>query len=156
MAYAVIYFTRIFVSLSKKVLGKNVPPLCTLSYVSIGVQPVNEGSLHDKPVSFLSVDPKRLNDMVRNNNFEALSQSGGVKALAMVLGTDIKGNISGNVADLIYKKNVYGANKYKKAPAKGFLSYVLKHLRTPLSLYYWPVLYSLCLWYQRVETSGWT
>ncbi len=101
MAYAVIYFTRIFVSLSKKVLGKNVPPLCTLSYIAIDVQPVNEGSLHEKPVSFLSVDPKRLNDMVRNNNFEALSQFGGVKALATVLGTDIKGNISGNVADLI-------------------------------------------------------
>jgi hypothetical protein len=133
MAYAVIYFTRIFVSLSKKVLGKNVPPLYTLSYVANDVQPVNEGSLHEKPVLFLSVDPRRLNDMVRNNNFEALSQSGGVKALAMVLGTDIKGNISGNVADLIYKKNVYGANKYKKALAKGFLSYVLKHLRTPLS-----------------------
>ena len=39
--------------------------------------------------------------MMRNKNFEALSQSG-VKALAVVLGTYIKQVISGNVADLIH------------------------------------------------------
>ena len=33
---------------------------------------------------------------------------------------------SGNVADLIHWKNVFGAKKYQKEPVKGFLNYVFK------------------------------
>ena len=40
-------------------------------------------------------------DMVRNRNFEALHQSRGVKAVAVVLETNIKGIISGNGVALI-------------------------------------------------------
>ena len=65
------------------------------------MQPVDEGCLHNKSISFLSVDLKWLNDMMRNKNFEASRQSG-VRALAVVLGTYIKQVISGNVADLIH------------------------------------------------------
>ena len=54
------------------------------------MQPDDEGSLHDKPVSFLIVDLKRLHDIVRNENSKALSSSGRVKALAVILETDIK------------------------------------------------------------------
>ena len=102
-----------------------------LSYIphqltkTIDVQPVDEGCLHNKSICFLNVDLKWLSDMMRNKNFEALSQSG-VKALAVVLGTYIKQVISGNVADLFYWKNVLGAKKYPKEPTKGFLSYVFK------------------------------
>ena len=39
--------------------------------------------------------------MVRNKNFEALHQSGGVKAMVVVLETNIKGIISGNGVALI-------------------------------------------------------
>ena len=45
-------------------------------------------------------------DMVRNKNFEALHQSGGVKAVAVVLETKIKGIISGNGAAFIQRENV--------------------------------------------------
>ena len=68
---------------------------------TIDVQPVDEGCLHNKSISFLSVDLKWLSDMMRNKNFEASCQSR-VKALAVVLGTYIKQVISGNVADLIH------------------------------------------------------
>ena len=81
------------------------------------MQPINEGCLHNKSISFLSVDLKWLSDMMRNKNFEASCQSG-VNALAVVLGTYIKQVISGNVADLIHRKNVFGAKKYQKEPAK--------------------------------------
>ena len=43
--------------------------------------------------------------MVRNKNFKALHQSGGVKAVVVVLETDIKGIISGNETVLIHRKN---------------------------------------------------
>ena len=44
-------------------------------------------------------------DMVRNKNFEALHQSGGVKTVVVVLETNIKGIISGNGAALIHREN---------------------------------------------------
>ena len=84
---------------------------------TIDVQPVDEGCLHNKSISFLSVDLKWLSDMMRNKNFEASCQSG-VNALAVVLGTYINRVISGNVANLIHWKNVFGAKKYQKEPAK--------------------------------------
>ena len=68
---------------------------------TIDVQPVDEDCLHSKSISFLNVDLKWLNDMMRNKFFEASCQSR-VKALAVVLGTYIKQVISGNVADLIH------------------------------------------------------
>ena len=89
------------------------------------VQPVDVGCLHNKSISFLGVDLKWLSDRMRNKNFEALRKSG-VKALVVVLGTYMKQVISGNVADLIHWKNVFGAKKYQKEPVKGFLSYVFK------------------------------
>ena len=127
MAFNVIYFTRVLVSLSKKVLDKKGPPLPTLSHISIDVQPVDKVSSHDKSVCFLEVDQKKLNDMVSNKNFEALIRFGGVKGLAVDLGTDIKNGITSNAeADLTHRKNVFGANKYQKPPAKGFISYVFE------------------------------
>ena len=48
---------------------------------------------------------------MRNENSRALSHSGKVKALAVILETDIKGDISDNMANLIHKKNVFVANK---------------------------------------------
>ena len=92
---------------------------------TIDVQPISESCLHNKSISFLSVDLKWLNDMMRNKNFEDLCQSG-VKALAVVLGTYIKQVISGNVVDLIHWKNFFYAKKYQREPAKGLLSYVFK------------------------------
>ena len=68
---------------------------------TIDVQPVDEGCLHNKSISFLSVDLKWLSDMMRNKNFETSCQSG-LKVLVVVLGTYIKQVISGNVADLIH------------------------------------------------------
>ncbi|KAF3965649.1 hypothetical protein CMV_010192 [Castanea mollissima] len=126
MAFTVIYFTRVLISLSKKILMKNGPPLPTLSHIAVDVQPVDNGSSNDKSVCFFEVDTKKLNDMVRNKNFEAFIRFGGVKALAVVLGTDIKNGISGSEADLTHRKNVFGANKYQKPPAKGFISYVFE------------------------------
>ena len=69
---------------------------------------------------------KKAQSHGEEQNFEALSQFGGVKALAMILGTNIKGVTSGNVVDLIHWKNVFDAKKYQREPAKGLLSYVFK------------------------------
>jgi Ca2+-transporting ATPase len=129
-AFKAIYFTKALVSLSKKTRDKNAGPLlCSqLSYVAIDMQPVGEGSSRDRPVSFLNVDPKILSDMVREKNFESLNHFGGVKELVSVLETDVKDGINGSQADLIRRKNVFGANKYQKPPANSFLCFVIAAL----------------------------
>ena len=119
------------------------------------MQPDDEGSLHDKPVSFLIVDLKRLHDIVRNENSKALSPSGRVKALAVILETDIKGDISDNMADLIHRKKVFVANKYQKAPAKSSSVMSLKCSRIPLLFYFRPMLESLCLGYPIAWLERW-
>ncbi|KAL4637506.1 hypothetical protein ACB092_03G081600 [Castanea dentata] len=122
LAITVIYFTTVLVSLTKKVLDKDGPLLRTLSYVAIEVQ--------DKTVpSLLSVDPKKLSDMVRNKNFETLSKFGGVKELAFILQTHVKNGINGDEADLIQRHNIFGTNKYPKPPAKKFLRFVYEALK---------------------------
>uniref|UniRef100_A0A2N9IY44 Calcium-transporting ATPase n=1 Tax=Fagus sylvatica TaxID=28930 RepID=A0A2N9IY44_FAGSY len=125
LALTAINFTRLLSSLSKKALNKNSTLLRTLSYVSIDMQqPIDEDSPHDKPVSLLTVDPRKLRDTVRDKNFESLSQFGGVKELALILETDVKNGINGGEADVIHRQNVFGANKYPKPPAKKFLRFV--------------------------------
>ena len=70
---------------------------------------------------------------MRNENSQALNHSGRVKALAVILETDIKGDInSDNMADFIHRKNVYVASKYQKALAKSSSVMSLKHSRTRL------------------------
>ena len=82
---------------------------------------------------------------MRNENSQALSHFGRVKALAVILEIDIRGDISDNMADFIHRKNVYVASKYQKAPAKSSSIISLKRSRTPLLFYLQLALYSLCL-----------
>ncbi|EXB93242.1 Calcium-transporting ATPase 12, plasma membrane-type [Morus notabilis] len=113
LALTAISFTRALVaSLSKKDL---------LDYVAIKVE---------NP-TFLDADPKALSDMLRGKNLESLkSQFGGVKGLAAILESDVKGGIGSTAeADLMRRKNVFGANEYQKPPAKNFLSFVLDALK---------------------------
>ena len=119
------------------------------------MHPDDEGSLNEKPVSFLVVDLKRVCDTVRNENSEALSYSGRVKALTVILEIDIKGDISDNMADPIHRKNVFVASKYGKAPAKSSSVMSWKRSRIPLLFYFRSALYSLCLRYQTAWSKRW-
>ncbi|KAB1202866.1 putative calcium-transporting ATPase 13, plasma membrane-type [Morella rubra] len=127
LAFTAIHFTRVLTFLSRlKILDKNGPLLRSLSYVVIDVQAIDEDSSGDKPETFLDVDPKTLSDMVKDKNFESLSQFGGVKEIARILKIDVKDGFNGSVVDIIQRKNVFGANEYEKAPAKGFLRFLFE------------------------------
>ncbi|KAB1228315.1 putative calcium-transporting ATPase 13, plasma membrane-type [Morella rubra] len=128
LAFTAIHFTRVLTSLSKlKVLDKNGPLLRSLSYIVVDVQAIEEDSSSgDKPETFLNVDPKTLSDMVRDKNFESLSQFGGVKEIARILKSDVNDGLIGSADDIIQRKNVFGANEYEKAPTKGFLSFLFE------------------------------
>ena len=82
LAFTVIYITRVLASLNKKAFVKDGPLLRTLSYVAI--------DMHCKSISsLLTVDTKKLSDIVRDKNFGSLSQFGGVKEVALILETKI-------------------------------------------------------------------
>jgi Ca2+-transporting ATPase len=58
-----------------------------------------------------------------------LNKFGGVKQLVVALETDAKDGVNGSEADLIYRKNVFGANKYKMRPPKCSLIFVIEALK---------------------------
>jgi Ca2+-transporting ATPase len=124
LALTVISVTRVLFSLTKKVIDNEGPLLRTFSFVAIDMQPIHEDSPPDETVTLLTVDPKELGDMVRDKNSESLSQFGGAKKVALILETDVKKGIKGDEADLNQRKNIFGANKYKKPPAKRFIRFV--------------------------------
>lgn len=130
LAIAVIYFTRVLVSLSKKVLDpKNRLLLRSLSYISVDI--AGEKPSSDDRNPFLNIDKRFLIDLVRNKSFESLNQLGGVQQVAVILETNAKRGIGSNKVDLARRIEVFGANRYQKQPAKRFLSFVIEALKDP-------------------------
>ncbi|KAK4852026.1 hypothetical protein QYF36_020480 [Acer negundo] len=77
MAFRAIYFTRVLVSLTRKVLDHNNRlPRHSLSYVAIDVNP---GTVPPETQSFLEADKKMISEMVKEKKFESLCELGGVK-----------------------------------------------------------------------------
>ncbi|KAF2287859.1 hypothetical protein GH714_002999 [Hevea brasiliensis] len=121
MAFTAIYFTRVLVSLSKKVLDNQTRLLRSLSYVAIDVN-----SPRPIPGPFDGIDQKTLTEMVKKRSFESLQQLGGAKQVAAILLTDAKDGISGDEADLTHRREVFGANRHQKPPSKSFISFVFE------------------------------
>ncbi|KAL5824713.1 hypothetical protein ACOSQ3_020776 [Xanthoceras sorbifolium] len=130
VAYKAIYFTRVLVSLTKKVPDQNHRLLLhSLSYVAIDIRNENPSNGRLRIQSFVDVDKKVISEMVREKSLEFLSNLGGVKQVAEVVQTDPRSGVSDNEADLAWRRNVFGANKYEKQPLKSFLSFVFEALK---------------------------
>ncbi|XP_031251486.1 calcium-transporting ATPase 12, plasma membrane-type-like [Pistacia vera] len=122
LAFDVIRFTRALASLSKIALDSNNQILRSFSYVAIDIGRALQND--DAGLYFLDIDQKILTTMVKEKNFESLSNLGGVKQVAAILGTDEKNGVPGNDAQLLHRTNAFGKNCYKKPDAKNFLSFV--------------------------------
>ncbi|KAJ4838588.1 putative calcium-transporting ATPase 13, plasma membrane-type [Turnera subulata] len=130
MAFTAIYFTRILASFPKKVLHNQSSRLLrSLSYVTIDVVHDDDSSREGAARGLVSVDQKMLTDMVKDKNLETLNELGGVKQVAAILESDVKDGIKDVEAELVRRRNVFGANRYTKAPARSFLSFVLEALK---------------------------
>ncbi|KAJ8760719.1 hypothetical protein K2173_017794 [Erythroxylum novogranatense] len=128
MTFAAIYFTRLLVSLSRKVLVKQTRLLRSLSYVTVDVHG-NDPPEHQP--DFLNVNQRTLIDTVKEKNLESLNQLGGVAEVAASLRSDMKCGIEGTESDLVYRRDVFGANKYSKPPSKGYFTFVLEAFKDP-------------------------
>ncbi|KAH8507504.1 hypothetical protein H0E87_009884 [Populus deltoides] len=122
MAYTAIYFTRLLGSLSKTALESRTKILRSLSYVALDVR---DDTPRENLVSLINVDQRTLADMVKGKNLESLKQLGGVTQVATtILETDVKNGAK--EAGVAHRRDVFGANRFKKPPAKSFLSFVVE------------------------------
>ncbi|KAJ6353895.1 hypothetical protein OIU76_002835 [Salix suchowensis] len=122
VAYTAIHFTRLLGSLSRKALESQTKLLRSLSNVAIDVR---DDTPRENHVSLMNVDQRALADMVKGKNLEYLRQLGGVAQVATaILETDVKNGA--NEAGVAHRRDVFGANKFKKPPVKSFLSFVVE------------------------------
>ncbi|KAF5185659.1 Calcium-transporting atpase [Thalictrum thalictroides] len=61
---------------------------------------------------------KSFIEIVKRKNLDRLNQLGGVKGLAMTLQTHVEHGIHGDTQEILRRQTVFGANTYKKPPAK--------------------------------------
>ncbi|KAJ6877081.1 hypothetical protein NC651_029955 [Populus alba x Populus x berolinensis] len=128
IAYTAIYFTRLLVSLSKKALESQTKILRSLSHVVVDVH--DDTFQHEnKLVSLTNVDQRTLNDIIKEKNLESLNKLGGVIQVATILETDVKDGT--READAAFRRDVFGANRFKKPPSKSFLSFVIEACKDP-------------------------
>uniref|UniRef100_A0A6N2L9Y4 Cation-transporting P-type ATPase N-terminal domain-containing protein n=1 Tax=Salix viminalis TaxID=40686 RepID=A0A6N2L9Y4_SALVM len=121
-AYTAIHFTRLLGSLSKKALESQTKLLRSLSYVAIDVR---DDTPRENLVSLMNVDQRALADMVKGKNLESLKQLGGVAQVATaILETNDKNGAK--ETGVAHRRDVFGANKFKKPPVKSFLSFVVE------------------------------
>ncbi|KAK7358241.1 hypothetical protein VNO77_00167 [Canavalia gladiata] len=126
-ALTAISFVKVLLLVSKKALDiKTTRLLRSFSYLAIDVNPEQEHSPHDNAFQFSNIDPKALNDMVKEKSMEFLNQFGGVKKVAALVQTDEKRGIKDNQVDIDRRKQVFGVNRFQKPAAKGLVSFVVE------------------------------
>ncbi|XP_021720329.1 calcium-transporting ATPase 9, plasma membrane-type-like isoform X2 [Chenopodium quinoa] len=67
---------------------------------------------------------EQLSTMVRDNKISALDDYGGVKGLEDKLSTNLETGVSGEVDDIVKRKNSFGSNTYPTKKGKGFWSFL--------------------------------
>ncbi|OAY42126.1 calcium-transporting ATPase 12, plasma membrane-type [Manihot esculenta] len=126
MAVAAINFTRLL-SLSKKASCDQTELLPSVSHVAILLD--HDNIRTDDNVPLTITDQNILLQMLKEKNHQCLNQIGGVAQVAVILGSDVMKGIKGSEADVAYRRDAFGANKFKKPSAKSFLSFVLEALK---------------------------
>ncbi|XP_014506792.1 putative calcium-transporting ATPase 13, plasma membrane-type [Vigna radiata var. radiata] len=127
MALNAISFVKALLHVSNKAFKIQTPRLLrSFSYLAIDVEQHHLHTPHEKP---FDVDTNLLSHMVRDKTLESLTQFGGVKELASLLETDVKGGVSDSKDDLDHRKRVFGVNIFTKPPSKGFFSFVLESFK---------------------------
>jgi len=134
LACKAVYFT---VALSHKILPHKKGPLLRVvrspSYIAVDISLVDSESApqnndDETPVPF-TIDQNTLIDLMRERNLQPLSQFGGIKRLALALGTDTSLGVSSKTEDIEVRKEAFGSNVYEKPPKKKFLSFVIEALK---------------------------
>ncbi|KAM7256295.1 hypothetical protein ACFE04_012036 [Oxalis oulophora] len=127
-AYVAIYSYRAMLSLATDIVSKkddntkNSPLLNSQSFTC-------DHEEYDQTEVSSSIDPnidqKELTKMVMEKDLDALASLGGVKGVAIALGTNPAKGIHANDSNLNLRREKFGSNSYVKPPPKGFFYFVV-------------------------------
>ncbi|KAL2932906.1 Calcium-transporting ATPase 9 plasma membrane-type [Bienertia sinuspersici] len=67
---------------------------------------------------------EQLTSMTRDNNMSALEHYGGAKGLEEKLSTNLETGVSGDMDDMVKRKNTFGSNTYPTRKGKGLLTFL--------------------------------
>lgn len=82
------------------------------------------GKISARPADGFLVGVEPLTAITRDHNFCALQEYGGVKGIANMLKTDIDKGISGDDAEVLHRRNVFGTNTYPQKKGRTFLLFL--------------------------------
>ncbi|CAL9084135.1 unnamed protein product [Musa textilis] len=72
------------------------------------------------PTGGFGIGVEQLTTMMRDHNFSALEEGGGVKGLANLLKTDLDRGISGVDMEVLCRRKIFGANTYPRKKGRSF------------------------------------
>ncbi|KAI3937315.1 hypothetical protein MKW98_001886 [Papaver atlanticum] len=125
-AFTVIYSSRVFLSLAKKIDSVKENPFF------IGSE--QDGDNSRQNVSFSVVGHKNLIDIVKEKTLQQLSQFGGVHGIVNKLQSDVNNGICGGDIDISCRRESFGTNTYKKPALKGFFHYLMEPFKDTIIL----------------------
>ncbi|KAL5712414.1 P-type Ca(2+) transporter [Ranunculus cassubicifolius] len=122
-ASAAIFSSRVFVSLAAEIIARNKSSFFTRTtpYTALNVE---RDGISAEELRYSEEEFKSFTQIVKEKNLVRLNELGGVKGVAMTLGTDAEKGIRGDAEEISLRKTVFGANTYEKPPLKGFFRFV--------------------------------
>ncbi|RWR75246.1 calcium-transporting ATPase 10, plasma membrane-type [Cinnamomum micranthum f. kanehirae] len=84
-----------------------------------------DGGLPRTPHGGYGIGREQLSSITRDRSFSALQEYGGLKGLATLLKTNLEMGIGGDDAELVHRRNIFGANTYPRKKGRNFLAFVM-------------------------------
>ncbi|XP_065042561.1 calcium-transporting ATPase 5, plasma membrane-type-like [Musa acuminata AAA Group] len=72
------------------------------------------------PSGGFGIGEEQLTKMTRDHDFSSLQEYGGVKGLSDLLNTNIDRGISGDDAEILHRRNIFGSNTYPRKKGRSF------------------------------------
>ncbi|KAJ8499066.1 hypothetical protein OPV22_009618 [Ensete ventricosum] len=72
------------------------------------------------PPDGFGIGEEQLTKMTRDHDFSSLQECGGVKGLSDLLNTNLDRGISGDDAEILHRRNIFGANTYPRKKGRSF------------------------------------
>ena len=111
-AFLRIYCSRAILTSLNKTASKKIPR--SLSYTVINL----------KPSHSFSIDQTELVDLVKDKKLSRLQELGGAEGVSTALESHPEHGIRSDGDDIGRRKEAFGANTYRKPPAKSFFYFV--------------------------------
>ncbi|KAI3925760.1 hypothetical protein MKX01_003319 [Papaver californicum] len=127
IAFAVIYSSRVLISLAKEIIAKRTNRLNNSSFTALDIPLSAEFNNAEEYLNFSEVDVQKLSNIVKDKKLDLLHQHfEGMENLIKVLGADSENGINDDAETIRQRQSIFGSNTYQKPPPKGIFHFVLE------------------------------